>query len=148
MQNEAMGTEVAPPKKGEHLHLGGKKQEFPDVSGMQIDLNALSTRLRLIEEGFTNLRRLSQITEENLISKGKHYQTEFKTLTSDITEMRKEIAEIKDKLLLVISELGTLAKKDDVKVLEKYISFWNPLRFVTHGEVEEVVTEILNKQQK
>ena len=137
-----------PPKKHEGLLKFGhaQQQESPEVISIASDINTLSRRLRLLEEGFTNLRRFFQVTEENIIAKNKHFSADIKTLTSDINEIRKEIQELKEKLLLVIRELQTVARKEDVKVLEKYINLWNPLQFVTHNEVEQIINEILENK--
>ena len=139
-----------PPKKHEGILKFGhaQQQEASDMSGITTDVNTLSRRLRLLEEGFTNLRRFFQVTEENMISKNKHFSAEIKTLTSDITEVRKEIQELKDKLHLVIRELQTVARKEDVKVLEKYINLWNPIKFVSQNEVEQIINEVLEKKQQ
>ncbi|MBI2558713.1 hypothetical protein HYW20_05295 [Candidatus Woesearchaeota archaeon] len=139
-----------PPKKHEGiLNFGHAQQpQGPDLGNVTDDINTLSRRLRLIEEGFTNLRRFLQITEENIIAKNRHYSAEIKTLTSDVNEIRKEIQELRDKLLLIIKELQNVARKEEVKVLEKYINLWNPIRFVTQNEVEQIISEILEKKQQ
>lgn len=138
-----------PPKKHEGILKFGhaQQQETPDFGGVTSDVNAISRRLRLLEEGFTNLRRFFQITEENIIAKNKHYSAEIKTLASDVNEIRKEIQEIKDKLLLVIRELQVVARKEEVKVLEKYINLWNPIKFVTQNEVEQIISEVLDRKK-
>ena len=136
-----------PPKRHEGILSFGRQQqpEAPDFSGVTTDINTLSRRLRLLEEGFTNLRRFFQVTEENMIAKNKHYSAEIKTVASDINEIRKEIQELKDKLFLVIRELQNVARKEEVKVLEKYINLWNPIKFVTQNEVEHIINEVLEK---
>ena len=138
-----------PPKKHQGLKFGHpqQQQEMPDAGSMTSDINSLSRRLRLLEEGFTNLRRFFQVTEENVIAKNKHFSAEIKTMSSDIIEIRKEIQEVRDKLMLVIRELQTVARKEEVKVLEKYINLWNPIKFVTQNEVEQIINEILEKKQ-
>jgi len=139
-----------PPRRREGILSFGHSQqpEVTDLSAVTSDINTLSRRLRLLEEGFTNLRRFFQVTEENIIAKNKHYSAEIKTLTSDINEIRKEIQELKDKLMLVIRELQTVARKEEVKVLEKYINLWNPVKFVTQNEIEQIVGEVLEKKQQ
>ena len=134
-----------PPKKS----MFGKSQqpEGPDIGGMTSDINSLSRRLRLLEEGFTNLRRFFQVTEDSNIAKSKHYSAEFKTITSDISEMGKEMQEIREKLSLVIKELQSVARKEEVKVLEKYINLWNPVKFVSQNEVESIINEVLDKRK-
>ena len=139
-----------PPKKHEGILKFGheQKQEAPDLSGFTTDINTLSRRLRLLEEGFTNLRRFFQVTEENMIAKNKHFSAEIKTVASDIMEIRKELQEVRDKLLLVIRELQTVARREEVKVLEKYINLWNPVKFVTQNEVEQIISEVLEKRSE
>ena len=139
-----------PPKKHEGiLKFGhGQQPEAPDFSGMTSDISTLGRRLRLLKEGFTNIRRFFQVTEENVIAKNKHFSAEIKTLASDIMEIRKEIHELREKLLLVIKELQTTARKEEVKVLEKYINLWNPVKFVTQNEVESIISEVLGKKQQ
>ena len=138
-----------PPKKHEGILSFGHQQQpaAPDLGGVTTDINTLSRRLRLLEEGFTNLRRFLQVTEENMIAKNKHYSAEFKTVTSDVMEIRKEMQELRDKMLLVIRELQSVARKEEVKVLEKYINLWNPIKFVTQNEIEDIINEVLDKKK-
>ena len=112
------------------------------------DIGNLSRRLRLLEESFTNIRRALQVTEQNMLGKNKVFATEIRTLTSDIGDIKQEIAEIKEKIIEVVKELKESAKRDEVKVLEKYINFWNPVKFVTQNEVEDIVKQILKKNKE
>ena len=138
-----------PPKKHDILTFSRTQpQQLPDLSGITNDVNTLSRRLRLLEEGFTNLRRVFQVTEENAIAKYKHFAAEIKTITSDINEIRKEIQDLRDKFLLVVKELQTVARREEVKVLEKYINLWNPIKFVTQNEVEQIIGEVLERDRK
>jgi len=134
-----------PPKKHKIISFGGhsKEEKAPDTSGLTENINTLGRRLRLVEESSSNLRNMLQITEENMISKNRTFNTEIKTLTSDINEVRKEIHDLKEKIILIIRELQTAAKKEDVKLLEKYINLWNPVKFVTKGELDFVVEQAL-----
>ena len=99
-----------PPKKQKGiLSFGGHKKEQPqaDLSGVTSDINSLSRRLRLLEEGSANIRNMLQITEENLVSKNKTIGIlglAFKPNTDDmrlapsidiINQLQKEGAKIK-----------------------------------------------------
>ena len=137
-----------PPKKQGILSFGKQQPQAPDLSGITTDINSLSRRLKLLEEGFTNLRRFLQVTEENIIAKNKHYSAEFKTVNSDIMELRKELQETREKLVLVIKELQTVARKEEVKVLEKYINLWNPIKFVSQNEIEGIINDVIERREK
>ena len=125
-----------------------KAPQQPDFGAVTEDIGNLGRRLRLLEESITNIRRALQVTEQNMLGKNKLFATDIRTLTSDISDMKTEINEIKERMLDLVKELKETAKRDEVKVLEKYINFWNPVKFVTQNEVEAIVKEILKKEKE
>jgi hypothetical protein len=138
----------APPPKKQGFFSHQAPATGPDISGITSDVNSLSRRLRLLEEGLGNMKKFFQVNEENMISKHKHYSSEIKTITSDIFDIRKEVMQIKEKFVLVVKELQNLARKDDVKVLERYINLWNPVKFVSQNEIEGIIDDVLEKREK
>jgi len=125
----------------------GNKPVQPDLSSFADDIANLSRRLRILEESFTNMRRALQVTEQNMLGKNKLFSTDIRTLASDLSDIKKDIADVKEKIIDLVKELQEAAKKEDVKVLEKYINYWNPVKFVTQNEVEDIVKEIIKKNQ-
>ncbi len=121
------------------------KNKKPGVGSSDFSerLNSLIDRIRILEERYTNLRTATKITEENMIRKNKTLSTEIKTILSDISELKRDVEELKDKIILIIKELGSFAKKEDVKTLQRYIELWQPLNFVTHNELQEVIQETI-----
>lgn len=133
---------AAEPKRGSLF-----KHEKAEGAGYALEeLENTVNRLRVLEERYTNLQTELKVTEENMINRNKKLTTEIKTLTSDINELKKEINEIKDRVLIVIKELQGCAKNEDVKVLQRYIEMWEPMNFVTHKEVEEIINEKLRQK--
>ena len=141
-----MAPQATIPQPKPHQGLFNKTPQQPDMGAFSEDIQSLSERLRLLEERSTNMRQVLQITEQNMLGKNKVFATEIRTLTSDIGDIKKEVAEIKDKILELVKELQTTAKREEVKVLEKYINFWNPVKFVTQNEVETIVKEIIKRE--
>ena len=119
----------------------------PEEQPISEELEGTISRLRVLEERYGNLQTELRVTEENMIGRNKKLTTEIKTLTSDINELRKEISEIKDRVVMIVKEFQVFAKKEDVKVLQKYIEMWEPLNFVTHKEVEEIIEEKLTQKR-
>jgi len=136
---------LPPPPKQHKSLFHAQKPVQPDMGAFREDISNISRRLRILEESFTNLRRALQVTEENMLSKNKLFTTEIRTINSDISDIKKETAEIKEKILDLVKELETNAKRDEVKVLEKYINLWNPVKFVTQNEVEQIVKDYFEK---
>ena len=137
-----------PPPPKEHKGIFHSKQPpQPDMSAFHEDISNLSRRLRILEEGFTNFRRALHLTEQNMLDKNKLFTTEIRTIMSDIGDMKKDAYNIKERILELIRQFETTAKREDVKVLEKYINLWNPVKFVTQNEVQEIVKEMLEKRK-
>ncbi|MBS3098134.1 hypothetical protein J4209_05050 [Candidatus Woesearchaeota archaeon] len=131
------------PKRNKPVAAAG-----PDISDLSSGLRDIGTRLRILEERYTNLQTKTQITEQNMLSRNKLLSTEIKATNLDIHEIKRELIEIKDRILLLIKELQMCAKKEEVNVLEKYINLWEPVNFVTRNEVEDIINEISKKNQK
>ena len=128
------------PKKGIVLFKHDKPKEDGAVSE---ELGSTINRLRVLEERYTNLQSEIRVIEDNMVRRNRNVTTEIKALTLDINELRKEINEIKDKVIVLVKELQRFAKREDVQVMQKYIEMWEPLNFVTHKEVEEIIDEKL-----
>jgi hypothetical protein len=112
------------------------------------DIATLTRRLRVLEEQYTNTRRRISVMDENMLSYGKKQTEGASTVNSELTELRKMIEDLDDKLVLVIKELKRSARKEDVEVLNKYINMWQPVNFVTREEVERIVKDFLEQKQK
>ena len=72
---------------------------------------------------------------DNLIEKYKTTISDINALQLDAQNMRGQIQEISELLKRLASRLNDFASKDDVKVLERYASYWSPLNYVTKEEV-------------
>lgn len=115
----------------------------PDVSGLVSELNSIGTRLRIIEERYTNLRRKSQVTEQNMLTAHKNINIEIKTINTEINEIRRENTLMQNKIKQIVTELNTFAKKNDVKTLERYINLWEPIKYVTEAAVEKIARRVV-----
>jgi len=129
------------------IALGGNHAAAMQESDGGEDMRSLDRRLKLIEERYTNLRAKSQVAEQNMLSKNKTTFTEIRSLTIELTEVKKELQDVKDKIIHMISEMQSLAKKEQVDVLRKYVDLWSPLNFVTRNDVEEIVKGLMQKKE-
>ncbi len=136
------------PKKHGGLFKSNPKQLQPTGPGVReiaSEVTDMNRRLRTLEERYYNLQSKTQLTEQNIISRNRHITIEMKALNSEINDIKKGINEIKERILSIINELKVTSKKEDVKILEKYINLWEPVNFVTRNEVRDIINEILNK---
>ncbi len=135
-----------------NFDFGAKKKDLPLMphDDALAQVRDLMGRVRTLEDSLANIRKKIQITDSNLISRSKQLDTEIKVSYTDIKEIRRDLIELKDRVALMFKELKLRATTDDVKVLQRYIDMWEPVKFVTKNEidaiVEEKVREMLSKK--
>ncbi|MFH2028109.1 MAG: hypothetical protein ABIJ08_03150 [Nanoarchaeota archaeon] len=136
------------PNTGEHEHKGGLFKHDTPLPAIDYseDITNLRRRLRILEEKNTSLQNRMETVEQNMISRHKQVLDEVKTIISDINELKKENNELKERMLMLIKELQMSAKKEELNILKKYLDMWEPVNFVTHHEVEELVDEAISRR--
>ena len=97
------------------------------------------SRLRLLERRQETIREKMTIINQNMVEEYKKLLFEVRSLVTDIREIKTNLASLQDNIKIILKEAESFAKKDQVKVLEKYINLWNPLNFVTEEEVKNLL---------
>ena len=122
-------------------------QVTQDLTYVIADIN---NRVRTMESKYNLIGERLLIVNQNMIEEYKKIIKDMKIITSDLNEMKAEIAEIKSVIKNVVSELGLFAKKDEVKVIDKYLNLWSPMNFVTEDQLKKAVEEkfISMKQER
>ena len=134
MKQEPFFTDT--PKPEQHL----KKHEAESARFTQIseNLNNTVVRLKILEERYTNLRKKTQMTDQNLLDFEQNIRDEIHTVNLDVLEMKRMFSELKEKLEIMASEIKDAAKSSDVKVLQRYLDMWQPMEFVTREEMQSM----------
>ncbi|MCK5025138.1 MAG: hypothetical protein KAS15_01005 [Nanoarchaeota archaeon] len=128
-------------KGGLFVIKSSKPKAAPIPSVTPAEVAALSGRLRVIEERIYNLRRKSQVTDQNMLMHNKKIAGNIRDLDSDIKELRMDIEDIRSVMQQIISEMKKFASRNDVDIIKKYVDLWEPLNFVTRNEVDKIVRE-------
>lgn len=106
------------------------------------------SRLRTLESRQDDLREKLLVINQNMIESYKTLVLETKTLSTELKDIKKTVQELQDALKKIVSELDEFAKKDNIKILEKYINFFNPMNFVTQDELSSLLKKRGNKNRK
>lgn len=116
-----------------------------ELTDLQFIINDLSSRLRSLENRYNLITERLLVINKNMIDSYKAISKELKTNSTDIIELRNEMQKLKDTIKDLLRELEYFAKKEDVKVVEKYINLWDPLKFATLQDVEKIVDRKLKE---
>ena len=128
------------PKQGVDI-----QKSVSDIAG---ELNNVGRRLMVMEERYSNIRKKTQVTDQNMLNNNKKMMTEVQTIHSEMDDIKKQITDVIDKMKIIVRELKECAKSQDVAVLQKYINLWEPLNFVTRDSVDKMVKDQVESQFK
>lgn len=134
-----MATETNIPPTQEKTTPSAAQQPAEKNVGEQI--NTLISRIRLFEETINEFRKRIIFIEQNLVAYHKKAMTDIKALMSELTEHKKLIIMLEDRILTLIKEMKLLAKKEDVELIKKYVELLNPMKYVTAERVEDLIAE-------
>lgn len=115
------------------------------LSHLTEQVNETASRLTVLEERMTNLRKKGQLMEQNLLEYERDARTDLKALTERVTELARKVQDVKETIDAMAAELGTAVKKHEFQVLERYMDLWQPLAFVTREEAKLLIREALEK---
>ncbi len=99
----------------------------------------LNNRVRILESKYNLSRERTFVINQNMIDEYKKSTEEIRLINSDLKDIKKDLFRFKEILKNLVKDSENFARKENLKVLEKYINFWNPLNFVTEKEVVDLI---------
>lgn len=96
-------------------------------------------RLRMLETNSNLLRERISLLSQNLVDSHRSQHQHVRQFEEQLKELKATTSEIKLTLNHLIQELNQFAKKDQLRVIEKYLNFWNPLTFITQKELDAAI---------
>lgn len=113
----------------------GENKQTEETAFVGSQLNNVATRLKILEERYSTLRKKTQTVEHNIISVEKNHYDDLRILNDNMAEIRHKMRDIIEKVSLLSDEVHNFASRNDLQVLEKYVNYWEPVDFVTRKEV-------------
>ena len=90
-------------------------------------------RIKDIEEKQNILKDRLLLIGQNLIDSKEETSERIIHMNSEIEKIKSEIEKIKIFLEFASSEIGKLARKDDLEILKKQAKMFQPLEFANRG---------------
>jgi hypothetical protein len=118
----------------------------PNFNDINTNVANLSRRLRIIEERQVSARERLNVTDSNMLASSKKLRDEMKASIEQVKDVWKEVESIKSDIKLIIKDLQTCAKAQDVKVLERYVQMWEPIKYVSRDEVSRMIKQQVEEQ--
>lgn len=103
----------------------------------------LITRVRMVEENLENIMKRVMSFEISFVKEMREIRKGIHDIRSKLSNLESEIRAIKSDIEILNDRMEDFAKKEDIRVLEKYIEFLNPSFYVTEKRVREIIREFL-----
>ncbi len=127
-----------------------KNQSSQDDDNPVKKMRDLMRRIRLVEERMESLRKKLQLIEDNMLKNNRNFKDDVKHVKDENVDLKLKIKNINDDINLIIKELKSAPKKEDVEELKKYVSLWEPINFLTENDVKNLldwkVEEVVEKK--
>ena len=117
---------------------------MPETNPVQ-NMNEMAARLRVLESKVNLVKNDLSITNTNLLEENKRQLAKIRIQEQELKETKHELQMTKETIKHLIEESSEFARKQDLKVLEKYINMWNPLKYITETEAKEIAKRQLKE---
>ncbi len=144
MNNEDLVKKNLENKSTPNLNEKNRRAAFFNREVMNT-IDSTNKRLKLCEERITLLSRKVELIEQNLLNFERKINNNIKVINDELDEFRRDINEIKKVLSKMNDEMKTFAKKELVTTIQKYLDLWNPVKFVTLEELNNILNEKLKR---
>ena len=108
----------------------------------------MNRKLAIVEDRLQNLRDHIALVEKDALEKNKALVVEVHEYDDKIDALKKDIEKLESMFERLISKLELFASKEQLKVLERYLNFWNPLDYVSKKDVEELIAGKLKSKTR
>jgi hypothetical protein len=112
-------------------------QEYQETN-IVMDIGA---RIRVLENKYRTMNENLLIINQNMIEEYKKTIAEMKAIDSEMKIVKQDVLNTKDAIKKMVKEMEIFARKDELKVLEKYINLWNPVEFITQEDFDKQIEE-------
>ena len=116
--------------------------ETAEISGLFAEFN---TKISSIEERHEMLKERLLLISQSFLKQEERAGKEMALMKEGIRELRMDIDRMNENIQHVIRESSEFARRDELKVIEKYLKIWEPLKFVKEDDVKKMINEKLKK---
>ena len=97
-------------------------------SNIMAELSKINRRLTLMENRFSNLSDHVSLIENSLNDRHKSSGKNVSNIEISVKEIRDKVSDFELELKKFNGIISNFASKQDIKILERYINFWNPIK--------------------
>lgn len=106
-----------------------------------------TSRLRTLENKYSLLTERVLMVNQNLLASFKAVASEQRALDQELKKLNLQQQEIMETIQNLMKEFSSVARKDQLQVLEKYIDLWKPFQFVTEEQLQQALSRAVKNKE-
>jgi len=123
--------------------------EERELGGVAALLSDFSTRINDLEERNRMIKERVDVISQTLLKQGDKLNKEITALREELRTVRDDIDRIKEAVEHIVNESSEFARREELKVFERYIKMFEPLKYATEDDVKRIVAKMMkNKDDK
>ena len=128
--------------------FGRRKQVTPVDTLTEEQKGEEARRVRALEERYLTTERRLELLEQNMLVSSRQSNHELRALKEELRDVLNRFADMHEKVQRMVTLLSRMAPKEEIDVLKKELSFWDPFSFVTRSQVKALIEESGNNKTK
>lgn len=111
-------------------------------------LNEFGLRITTFEERMRIIEDKIRTLNNTIITQGKSFNEDLDSLRQKLQDIESTLIEIKGKVDYIISEAPSFVRRDEMKIIERFINMWQPIKFARIEDVKRLVDEKVREMKK
>jgi len=120
---------------------------MPEEETVSMLVADISTKLKDIDEKNNMLKERLLLLNQTFLRQEDRKTKELLFIKEEINNLRLEIEKLKEGVQHIISESEGFARKEELKLIEKYAKMFEPVRYVRPEDVRDIVKDELSKKR-
>ena len=108
-------------------------------------LTDINTRLKDLDEKQSLLKEKVLLIGQSFLKQEEGISKEIALIRDDIREIKNDMERMKEAINHIVNESANFARKEELRIIERYMKLWEPLKFVKEDEVRSMISEALKK---
>ena len=120
------------------------EQQTGDITHNIVELRE---SLKIFEQRISQLKDTVRMIDQNNIDKYNEMKGLMQGFSASLSGLKTKVLELEDAIGRIEKESENFARIQDMKVVEKYLSFIDPSRFLSKDDVIKIVDEYMNSKK-
>ncbi len=112
-----------------------------NVNAVAALISEVNTKINDIEGRHELLKERVIVSNEGFIKSRDSLIKEINLLKEEIRQIKTKIDNLQESLQYLLAESSTFARKEELRILEKYMKLWEPLKFARMEDVKEMIND-------